>query len=322
MSIKQWLLRLQARLRSKQRAESRERQEDFLKALYHYALVCPSEELVEHIRKQARVPRSALPSVVGELALAGYIELNPLRLTPSGRERVLALIRAHRIYEKYLAEYSGYSPEEWHSRAEEMEHKLDVDEQERIASLLRNPLWDPHGDPIPREDYDLPHCQGFTEELRENQWYEVLHVEDDDEKLYRQINRIGLAQGCIIRLLHRDKQRLRLRLEGEDFDLPSEALASLSLKPLEEASPEVLIASRVKRLGRLREGEVATIVGISPACVGAMRRRLMDLGFVRGSEIQIDMHSPLGNPTAYLVRHTAIALRHDQACHILITPQQ
>ena len=49
-----------------------------------------------------------------------------------------------------------------------------------------------------------------------------------------------------------------------------------------------------------------------------MRRRLMDLGFVSGSTISVDMRSPLGNPTAYIVRGAAIALRDDQARYILI----
>ena len=51
-----------------------------------------------------------------------------------------------------------------------------------------------------------------------------------------------------------------------------------------------------------------------------MRRRLMDLGFVPGSSISIDMSSPLGNPIAYIVRGAAIALREDQARYILIQP--
>ena len=47
-------------------------------------------------------------------------------------------------------------------------------------------------------------------------------------------------------------------------------------------------------------------------------RRLLDLGFVKGAEISIDLLSPLKNPTAYSIKGTSIALRKDQASKILI----
>ena len=74
------------------------------------------------------------------------------------------------------------------------------------------------------------------------------------------------------------------------------------------------------RLYHLKLHQKARIVGLSPACRGALRRRLLDLGFVRGSRVAVAMHSPMGNPTAYVVRGTTIALRQDQARYILAVP--
>ena len=51
---------------------------------------------------------------------------------------------------------------------------------------------------------------------------------------------------------------------------------------------------------------------------GESRRRLLDLGFVKGSDISIDLMNPLGEPNAYLIKGTSIALRKDQAAKILI----
>jgi DtxR family Mn-dependent transcriptional regulator len=72
------------------------------------------------------------------------------------------------------------------------------------------------------------------------------------------------------------------------------------------------------RLSSLKIDELAKIVGLSKECRGENRRRLLDLGFVVGTEIKIDMNSPLGNPVAYEVKGTSIALRNDQASKILI----
>ncbi|NPC97790.1 FeoA family protein [Nocardioides sp. zg-DK7169] len=49
---------------------------------------------------------------------------------------------------------------------------------------------------------------------------------------------------------------------------------------------------------------------------GPERRRLMDLGVLPGAEVVAEGTSPLGDPTAYLVRGTVIALRRVQARRI------
>ena len=51
---------------------------------------------------------------------------------------------------------------------------------------------------------------------------------------------------------------------------------------------------------------------------GPDRRRVMDLGLVPGVEVRAHLHSPLGDPTAYLVRGCLIALRRSQARSIQV----
>ncbi|QIK61704.1 ferrous iron transport protein A [Dysgonomonas sp. HDW5A] len=72
------------------------------------------------------------------------------------------------------------------------------------------------------------------------------------------------------------------------------------------------------RLSELIYGEKAKIVGIEESCKGEIRRRLLDLGFVRGTIITVQNISPLSNPVAYSLRNTLIALRNEQAQCILI----
>lgn len=44
-----------------------------------------------------------------------------------------------------------------------------------------------------------------------------------------------------------------------------------------------------------------------------MRRRLLDLGFVPGSVVEVQRKSPLGDPTAFRVSNTTIALRKEES---------
>lgn len=48
-------------------------------------------------------------------------------------------------------------------------------------------------------------------------------------------------------------------------------------------------------------------------CNGNIRRRLLDLGLVKGTKITPIFKSPSGEPTAYEVRRTIIALRKEDS---------
>ncbi len=73
-----------------------------------------------------------------------------------------------------------------------------------------------------------------------------------------------------------------------------------------------------KSLYQLCEGQCGYV---SELCVtGSMRRRLLDLGVVKGACIECVQISPYGDPTAYCIKGAIIALRQEDACQILIQP--
>ena len=53
-------------------------------------------------------------------------------------------------------------------------------------------------------------------------------------------------------------------------------------------------------------------------CNGDLRRRLLDLGLIHGTTIKAILKSPMGNPIAYEVRGTTIALRKEDSKFITI----
>lgn len=67
----------------------------------------------------------------------------------------------------------------------------------------------------------------------------------------------------------------------------------------------------IKKLSELRSGEKGVIVSVN--LNGLTRRRLLDLGFIPGTVITVVFESPLGDPVAYLVRDTIIALRKNES---------
>jgi Fe2+ transport system protein FeoA len=74
----------------------------------------------------------------------------------------------------------------------------------------------------------------------------------------------------------------------------------------------------IDRLTALEPGRSAVVHRLEEALQGFTRRRLLDLGLTPGAEIQTEYASFLGDPVAFRVRGSLIALRREQARHVLV----
>jgi len=70
-------------------------------------------------------------------------------------------------------------------------------------------------------------------------------------------------------------------------------------------------------LSQLQIGKTARVTSL--ASEGDARRRILDLGIINGTEIEALYKSPSGNPVAYLIRNTVIALRSDVSSKIMVS---
>lgn len=70
-------------------------------------------------------------------------------LTVDGEAKALRIVRLHRLWELYLTEAVGVKAQDVHRHAEEMEHLLTPEIEEKLTQLLSNPKRDPHAQPIP-----------------------------------------------------------------------------------------------------------------------------------------------------------------------------
>lgn len=237
-----------------------------------------------------------------------------LRLTAAGRDYALRIIRAHRLLESYMAEKTGYAHAEWHRRAERAEHELSEEAANALAARLGHPTHDPHGDPIPTaEGRWVPHEGEPLTALPLNRLARIIHIEDEPETVYAQIVAEGLSPGMKICIVEQSPERLRFWANGEEHVLAPVLAGSITVVPLPEEMGGVEEIEAGEPLTRLQPGQKARIIQISPSYRGAERRRLLDLGLVPGTEIQAELRSPSGDPTAYRVRGTLIALRREQA---------
>jgi len=114
--------------------------EDFLKSLWHR----------EHGATDKPVVHPA-PHTLRRLAADQHIDGNSPTpsLTAAGREAASKLVRAHRLWEAYLADVAEIPLDHVHEEAERAEHWIDEERAREIAERLGTPVRDPHGSPIP-----------------------------------------------------------------------------------------------------------------------------------------------------------------------------
>lgn len=238
------------------------------------------------------------------------------QLTGAGREYALHVIRAHRLWESYLADKTGVAEVEWHGRAEKIEHAISKEEADVLWAQLGHPTHDPHGDPLPTPKGSVDSLEGvLLLNARPGQRARIIHIEDEPESVYAKLVHLGIFPGMEVRVLATEPQRVRVLLEGVEKELDALEAANVTLGPFSEKAIDF---SSTRRLSDLRAGEKGKVALISRASRGIERRRFMDLGILPGTLIAAELESPGGDPVAYRVRGALLALRRDQAQHILI----
>jgi DtxR family Mn-dependent transcriptional regulator len=238
------------------------------------------------------------------------------QLTDTGRSYALRIIRIHRIWEKYLADETGVDQMEWHGAADFKEHQLSYEAAEQLAARIGNPVFDPHGDPIPSAQGELPEHKGTPlSNLQEGDIARIIHIEDEPKAVYQQLVALGLYPGMQVYMLDVSDGKITFAADGEECVLAPLFADSITVEAIPEHTP---MTAPPTLLSSLKIGEKAVIAGISPNCRGQQRRRLMDLGIVPGTVISAEIESASGDPVGYRILGTTIGIRKSQAELIFI----
>jgi len=128
--------------------------------------------------------------------LVNYEKRRGASLTDMGRKRALEMVRHHRLIELFLHKVLGYGWDEVHDEAENLEHVISEELEERIARHLGDPTEDPHGDPIPARDGSMQERFGRRlTDLPAGTMGEVIRVADAEPEMLRYLSEIGVAPG-------------------------------------------------------------------------------------------------------------------------------
>jgi DtxR family transcriptional regulator, Mn-dependent transcriptional regulator len=146
----------------------------------------------------ARAMQLSPPTVhemIGRLEKDGYVSREAdksLRFTSEGREQAGAIVRRHRLIERFLTDVLGIPWDEVHEEAERLEHAMSPVLEERMRVAIGDAKTCPHGHPIvegAREDGVL------LADVEPGASVRVLRFENEAEELLHYLKETGLSPG-------------------------------------------------------------------------------------------------------------------------------
>ena len=197
--------------------------ENYLKAIYlGVAGLSPEQRLLPmgQLATSLGVAPGTATTMVKTLAESGLVDYEPysgVALTSAGEKLAALVLRRHRLIELFLVQVMGFSWDEVHDDAEQLEHVVSEKLIERIDEMLGHPSVDPHGDPIPDPEgavkpqnvQSLMTCPLHTPVT-------VTRVVDQDRLFLRFIESHSLKPGESIEVEARDAASDSVRVKGKD----------------------------------------------------------------------------------------------------------
>lgn len=182
--------------------------ENYLKAVYSLEQAGLPGETNRIGELLGGIKPASVTAMVKKLAEMDYLEYEPyqgVKLTPSGRRVSLGVIRRHRLLELFLVRQLGYSWDEVHDEAEQLEHYVSDKMMQRMAEKLGHPEFDPHGDPIPALDGTIPVRETVTlADCPLGKHMTVFRVLDQNPEKLKFLSECGLVLGVALSISARD----------------------------------------------------------------------------------------------------------------------
>jgi DtxR family Mn-dependent transcriptional regulator len=178
-------------------------EENYLKAIYHLSDQKNDESVSTNELAEVTQTRAAsVTDMLKKLAEKEYIDYKKyqgVKLTEKGKKIALKIIRNHRLWEVFLVKKLGFKWDEIHDLAEQLEHIKSTELTARLDNFLENPKFDPHGDPIPDAEGNVPEIKSFRlSDVELNKNVVIMGVSEDSSHFLQHLDRIGLKLGLKI----------------------------------------------------------------------------------------------------------------------------
>jgi DtxR family Mn-dependent transcriptional regulator len=193
-----------------------------------------TQTIAARVAEMLGVSRASAGEMLKRLEAEGLVERGEHKeaiLTPAGAERARKVVRKHRVIERLLTDFMGYTAAEAHVHADELGGTFSDEMVERIEEKLGHPDRCPHGWPV---DPDFEQEENL--ELKPLSAIEagssatIVRLAEHDGELLHWFYDEGLAPGTHVEVVATSPYH-RVTVGGDEKSLDAKAAAGLFVRP-------------------------------------------------------------------------------------------
>jgi DtxR family Mn-dependent transcriptional regulator len=205
----------------------------------------------------ARAMHLSPPTVhemLGRLEQDGYVvraDDKSLEFSADGRRHAEAIVRRHRLIERFLTDVVGVAWDDVHEEAEKLEHATSPVFEQWMVSAIGDAKTCPHGHPIDpgNREPGVP-----LADVEEGASVEILRFENEAEDVLHYLKKAGLRPGLEGKVAKGDDDEIAVDSDGKQLTLTRSVAETVSVKadpspPPRTALPEQLVLGK-ERYGR------------------------------------------------------------------------
>jgi len=216
--------------------------DEYLETIYFLAfpigeyrpLAPGSPTLASRVAEMLGVSRASAGEMLKRLEQDGLIERGEHKealLTAAGRERAEHVVRKHRLIERLLTDFLGYTAAEAHVHADELGDTFSDEMVDRIAERLGHPDRCPHGWPVDttfeqEENKELAPLSDLDAGTRAT----IVRLAEHDGELLHWFYDQGLVPGSELEVESASDGDVKVRLDGSERTLGEKAAAGLFVR--------------------------------------------------------------------------------------------
>jgi DtxR family Mn-dependent transcriptional regulator len=195
-----------------------------------------SQTIASRVAEMLGVSRASAGEMLKRLEAEGLVERGERKeaiLTAAGAERARRVVRKHRIIERLLTDFMGYTAAEAHVHADELGATFSDDMVDRIQARLGNPERCPHGWPVDpdfeqAENRELEALSDVPTGARAT----IIRLAEHDGDLLHWFYDEGLVPGTELELRATEPAagQFRVRVNGGDKAIGEKAAAGLFVR--------------------------------------------------------------------------------------------
>jgi DtxR family Mn-dependent transcriptional regulator len=218
--------------------------DDYLETIYFLAfpvgeygpVVRDSPALAARVAEMLGVSRASAGEMLKRLEAEGLVERGERKealLTERGREEAKRVVRRHRLIERFLTDFMGYTPAESHVQADELGDTFSDDMIERIADRLGRPERCPHGWPVePAVEHAENEHLVALRDVQPGDRATIVRLAEHDGSLLDWFYEHDLVPGAAVELesVQEGAGQLTIRIDGGERTMSAAAASGLFVR--------------------------------------------------------------------------------------------